>query len=322
MNVREVANRPFQADLFGHIEPPVEPTEYIVYHDESKEPGFWHIFFFVPEASRAELIAALEEAWRNSRFRGQHRHYSDLRSSPTGHNMADCWLQILHASFQKKIGSGMLHFTTGRYCAGGNAPRAFSRPLGCRMAVFRVENGHRDLSPAMDETRRIELTFRMGLQGACHYFHDEKNPMVLRHIFIDREKHYRRPLDKSWILEKLAERFRDYCQLHGACGIDGETVSAEDRIIIDAADILLGVVRNCCIIPDLSDLHRRKADHCRKVQPLLDDIWKGQKRMINSRLGIFGSLSNARIEDEQWIFASLHRTINDTRMSAHPGLSM
>ena len=65
------------------------------------------------------------------------------------------------------------------------------------MAVFRVENGHRDLSQSMDETRRIELTFRMGLQGAFHYFHDENNPMVLRHIFIDREKHYRRPLTRA-----------------------------------------------------------------------------------------------------------------------------
>jgi hypothetical protein len=261
-------------------------------------------------ASRAELIAALEEAWRNSRFRGQHRHYSDLWSSRPGHNMADCWLQILHASFQKKIGSGLLHFTTGRDCAGRNAPRAFSRPLGCRMAVFRVENGHRDLSPAMDETRRIELTFRMGLQGACHYFHDEKNPMVLRHIFIDREKHYQRPLDKFWILEKLAERFRDYCRLHDACGIDGEVVSDDDRIILDAADILLGVVRNCCITSDLSTLYRRKASHCRMVQPLLNDIGKGQKRMMNSRLGIFGSLSSAQIEGEHWVFTSYYQFEN------------
>lgn len=174
----------------------------------------------------------------------------------------------------------------------------------------------------MDETRRIEPTFRMGLQGACHYFHDENTPMVLRHIFIDREKHYRRPLDKRWILGKLAERFRDYCRLDDACGIDGEEVSDENRILLDAADILLGVVRNCCITADLTTLHRRKADHCRVFQTLLEDIGKGQKRMINSRLGIFGSLSTARIQGEQWIFAPLYRLITETRLSSQPGLPM
>lgn len=303
-------------DLFGHIEPPVEPTEYVVYHDESKEPGFWHIFLFVPLASRAELIEALDEAWRNSRFRGQHRHYSDLRSSPTGHNMADSWIQVLHASFQKSIGNGMIAFCKGR----GRPPCTFTKPLGCRMAVFRLENGHRDLSPAMDETRRIELTFRMGLQGACHYFHDENNPMVLRHIFIDREKHYKRTLDKRWIVQTLADRFRAYCRLHNACGIDGEVVSDEDRLILDAADILLGVVRNCCITDDFTTLNRRRASHCQMVLPLLDDIGKGQKRMINSRLGIFGSLSNARVDGEQWAFTPLFRMVNRSRMSSHPVL--
>ncbi len=205
-----------ESDLFGYVQPPVEPTEYIVYHDESKEPGFWHIFLFVPVASRAELIAAPEEAWRNSRFKGQHRHYSDLRSSATGHNMADYWLRIL---------------------------------------------------------------------------------------------------------QKLAERFRDYCRLHRDCGIDGENVSPQDRIILDAADILLGVVRNC-ITSAFSDLNPRKAAHCRMVQPLLDVIGEGQKRMINSRLGIFGSLSNARLENGQWIFAPLSPMINDARISSHPRLPM
>ncbi len=189
------------------------------------------------------------------------------------------------------------------------------------MAVFRIENGLKDLSPSMDQTRRVELTFRMGLQGACHYFHDENNPMVLRHIYIDRERQYQRPLDKEWILEKLRKRFRDYCRLPRECGIEGEAVSAEDRIILDAADILLGVIRNFYITPDLSALNPRRAEHCRMIQPLVDDIGKGQKRMINSRLGVFGTLSTARIEGDQWIFAPLHKE-TDSNLSSHPELPL
>jgi hypothetical protein len=49
-------------DLFGHAAAPIDPTEYIVYHDESKEPGYWHIFPFVPVGSRAMLVTALREA--------------------------------------------------------------------------------------------------------------------------------------------------------------------------------------------------------------------------------------------------------------------
>lgn len=48
-------------DMFGHGAAPPAPTEYIIYHDESKEPGYWRLFLFVPVGRRAVLVG--EEAY-------------------------------------------------------------------------------------------------------------------------------------------------------------------------------------------------------------------------------------------------------------------
>ncbi len=294
-------------DLFGHAAAAINPTEYIVYHDESKEPGYWHVFLFVPVDSREMLLAALKEALKNSKYKRNDRSYKEIRGSSAGYKMADYWLSILASSFQVQRGAGMLPYTTGR-TLGSRYPNRetilqFPRPPGCRMAVFQIINGHADLDTVGDKTRKIELTFRMGLQGACHYFHDDNNPMVLRSIFVDRERQYNRPLDRNWIFSKLSTRFRDYCSLSPECQINGEDVPDDDWLILDAADVLLGVIRNICVRPD--GLHRRKKEHFRAVSPLLEDIQKGQKRMKRSRYGIFGTVSSARLENGQWRYSSL-----------------
>lgn len=298
-------------DLFDRSEGEHEGTEpiiYNVYHDESKEGDYWHIFYFVPVTSRSELLQALKEALLNSRYKGKDRSFKEIRASPTGNNMIEYWLSVLHASFQMKIGDGMLPFTIGRPVGGDyynkKIFRQFSKPLQCRIAIFYLPNGHNDLTLIDDPTRRIECTFRMGLQGACHYLFSAESPVIIQSIFIDRECHYRRRLDRKWIFRKLSERFRDYCSLGPDCQIEGEIVHEDDRIIIDSTDIFLGTIRYAYLTPHERN-HSKKAVHAQRIESILDLIARGSKRMQNSRLGKFAAFSKAWLENGEWQYIPL-----------------
>ena len=291
---------------------------YDIYHDESKKEAFWHVFLFMPKNNRREILKYLEEARQMSGFKGKDFSFKKLHSAPS-FECAGAWISILVAALQQKRREGLEPFYLGK--TGYNCPkrrrlplyRRFSQVPKCKIGIFHEKYKHKDMTGHLDSLSKIETTFRMGLQGATHYLFNEDNPLEIRNIFLDREKHYRmaykRDFDKGKVLDKLSIKFRDYCYLHPQCKISGENLNNSDLTFLDLADIFLGIFRfgvlNTIPMSYKDKKEENKFYLCNRISLLVERLNKGYARMKNSRFEDFGTFSSAWIEDGDWRFEDL-----------------
>lgn len=290
-----------------------------IYHDESKEEAFWHIFMFVPRESRAMVLDALTKTRKACGFSGSKLHFKRL-SSNSSFACAKAWLSILVAALQQKQKDKMEPYYVGpnKYCSSEKRRTseyaAFPIAPRFKLAIFHQKSHHSDMTGHHDRLSQIETTFRMGLQGAAHYLFSETDPIVIGNIFLDREEHYRvehrRHFDKKKVLNKLNSRFRHYCSLAADCEISGETISLDDQTFLDLSDIFLGTFRYGVLNePTLTcgadDVKARKRRLSNEINHLIKRITEGSARMRNSRFENCGTFSSAWIENDEWQFENL-----------------
>ncbi len=293
-------------------------TDYMVFHDESKgERGeeFWHAFFWVPIAFLPELTGFLAFAYRNSGHMGDERSFKCLGHSQAAHRYANCWLTILKQSLQSCKPHLADPFDCGRTLRATSSRREpaycrFTRLPCCKLSVFFLPNGLRELRLCRDETARFEATFLMGLKNGGHRLFSEFAPCRIAGIRLDRERHYQRPLDKALLLRRIAEEARDYLSLSPDCTIEGEALSEREQLVIDALDILLGSFRHAHA-HGLSEATRPKARKRRLTMvthDLLTRVDRGDG-MRNSRYRDGYTLRRAWLEEGRWRFDDLHSAI-------------
>jgi len=297
---------------------------YEVYHDESKEESFWHIFLFIPEGMKEEFFQFLREARSNHNFDSGEMHFSSSRfTSFAVFNCANSWLSILLSAFQQKngsmekfwLGAPSYHIPSFSTEELEQLEKCFSRIPQIKVAIFRQEENHNDMTGHPDELSKIETTFRMGLQGACSYLFDQDHPVEISRIILDGERHYRRAygreFDKEKVLRKLDSNFRLYCSLSTDCIINGEELDRVECEFSQVADFVLGIFRAGIVRPKFSNCNnqneQRKYKICKKLKEFFDEkINLGSVRMRNSRFENFGTFSSARIdENEKWIFENI-----------------
>ncbi len=291
--------------------------EYAVFHDESKEDAYWHVFFWVPLDFIDELVDCLRVSQNRSGYRGKQLSYKRLGVSPTKHRCAHYWLTVLKASLHNQKPHHLADFDMGRALDRAKRKwrpfyRRFSRMPCCKVNVFYLPNGHEDLDLCKDETARIETTFRMGLKGGAHYLFSEDIPCQISNIWLDREKHYQRPLEKEKLLGRLRNETRDYVSLADGCRIEGEGVPDAERLILDAVDVLLGSFRHAHFHgrSDSSKAKVRKYKLTQVIMDLLKKLNRGDG-MRNSRFFKGYSFSQAKLVSGRWEFSPLHQEIID-----------
>jgi len=295
---------------------------YNIYHDESKKDAFWHCFLFIPLESENELFNALKSAKKNTDFQGEmHFRKMDFTRQPS-YGCSKSWLSILIASFQQKNGAmepywvGKQKYHSKEWERKEAFKKKFSKPLKVKIAIFRQDNHHQDMSGHFDKLSKIETTFRMGIQGATHYLFDESNPIEANKMIIDGENHYqmihKRPIDKEKIVSKLKANSRSFFTFTGNFEIRGESLSEKEKEFIDLADCFLGVFRAGIIRPSseycTNDNERKKYELCELIKQFFDDkLNRGTHRMRNSRFEKFGTFSSAKIENDNWKFSNIHQ---------------
>lgn len=284
---------------------------YDIYHDESKEDAFWHHFLFIPRETRQVVLDYLKRAKQASGFRGKKLSFKDLQSNPS-FECARSWLSILSAALQQKNKGRLEYFLVGKLEYSKTLLRPvhlyerFPYPPRCKTAIFVQSCKHADMIGHFDNLSKIETTFRMGLQGACHYLFDQTSPLEIGNIFLDREMHYyiehKRDFDRDKVLSRLDARLREYCSLSPSCEISGENIVEGDRIFLDLADVFLGALRLGVRRPTRrtcnTDKERRKHNLCGYIAPLVERLAEGDARMRHSRFRRFGTFSSAWIEAE------------------------
>lgn len=291
---------------------------YDIYHDESKEEAFWHIFLFIPHDIKSELTDTLLQARYLCDYKGRQLSFKNLNSN-SSLNCTKSWLSILSSAFQQKDKKPYEPFYMGTNTYDSSCSRrtgcygTFSKPLKCKVAIFHLKDNHKDMSSNLNDLSKLETTFRMGLQGASHYLFSPECPLVVSSIILDGEKHYpiqyNANFDFNKVSHKLDIMFRDYCSLSSTCTISGKNISEEDRILLDLADLFLGAFRFGYLKPQLcdcvSDREVSKYNLSKVLKPLVYRLNEGYARMKNSRFEKYGTFSSAWIQNDQWEFENI-----------------
>lgn len=293
---------------------------YHVFHEESKgdkNAEYWHAFYWVPESIIDELYGFLRLALERSEYQGNDYSFKRLGKRQSAHRYARCWLTILQASLHQQKFGHRVACDVGRIRARGTYARVpdyrrFSCIPACKLNVFFLPEGLNALAYCKDSTQQFETTFRMGIKGGAHWLFSPEKPCSIANIWLDRERHYARPLNKQQIIERLRRETRDYVSLAEHCHIEGENVPLPQRLILDALDIMLGAIRHAYAHGN-SQESLAKAQK-RKLTLIPHDLMQRLNRgdsMRNSRFFNGYTFSQARLRDGEWEYAPLHNDVLD-----------
>lgn len=294
---------------------------YDIYHDESKEGGYWHGFLFVPRATRQFLLDLLERARLVVGYPYE-VHYVKLGAKTKPHyetaTIAEAWTSIGVAALQQqKLRKYPPRIFLGRRgrAIGSAQYGVLAQLLGCKLVVFRERDNHNKMYAGMSKLQRVETTFRMGLKGGVHVLFDENEPIVIGNVFIDGEEQYwgefGRPFDINRTLIRFAQEKRPYVSFLGQPRLipqrsDPRKIedhqNPEDSEFLQLCDVLIGGVRFHSYCPSRKHVRYSVSLPCRE---LLLREQENLPRMEQSRFYKGFTLSEAWLEGEDWHFSCL-----------------
>jgi hypothetical protein len=297
------------------------PEVYDIYHDESKEGGYWHGFLFVPRCARADLLDLLVEARRNTGYWNE-VHYVKIKASTEGHHekaiITWAWTTIGCSALQQR----KLRTFPPKVFLGFNPKlrdrskyKALDRLLKCTFVLFRERDDHTKMFGGLDQLQRIETTFRMGLKGGIHKLFSDNDPITIGNVFIDGDEHYfkqfRRTLGVDGTLMRLADEKRSYVSFLGAPRLtpqrsDHQKIEAnqdpDDSHLLQLCDVLIGGFRFHSYCPNPRHIRYEISLACRE---LLAHEQRNYARMRQSRFLNGFSLEEAWLDDGEWYFSPL-----------------
>src|SRR5215471_9128949 len=143
--------------------------EYDVYHDESQEGGYWHAILLVPRTTRQCFLAQLKEIRQNTSYSQVVCLKGLDRTTGPRFRCIRAWLHFGVTALMQNLKGKPYPFYTG--IDGRNTGFAHLRStIGARFILFRVRDGHQQLTGYPDHAAKVETTFRMGLKGGLHLF--------------------------------------------------------------------------------------------------------------------------------------------------------
>jgi len=298
--------------------------QYDVYHDESKEGGYWHGILMVPQERRGDLLAGLAAIRKSTGYaeplmlKGLDRRKSDR-------------FQCVRASIQFGVvtliqslkGYDDEHIRIGspKYVPGEGLKTEYVEPvrvtnaIRARFILFRERDDHHLMDPHkqfMDYGAKVETTFRMGFKGGLHFLFDDEDPALITSLHFDGYEHHSgRHVDGRRIIGRLCG-LREYCSFVENLQIDDR--SSDHRIdkaqlhddcqLLQLTDLLVGSFRTV-----LGTSHNEvQREVALPVQRLVERWNQGQARMRNSRWHQGFCISECHLEGENWIFTPISST--------------
>ena len=306
------------------------PVIYDIYHDECKEDGYWHGFFFVPRDHRDYLLSLLLRARENAQY--QHRvHYVGLSKTAKPHHekyiVAEAWTSIGCAALQQQkftkcppvvlLGKNPRQRTPPEY-------RVLTKLLQCKFVLFRENDKHRNMYEGMTQLQCIETTFRMAIKGGIHKLFSEQEPIEIGNVFIDGDEHYVGMYKRRFSIHRTLQRFarerRSFVSF-----VDGPMLIPQnsdhnkelemgqdpnDSHLLQLCDVLIGGFRfHSCF----SDRKHPRYDISIQCKELLSHEQGNQARMAQSRYFNGFTLQQAWIEHDEWNFAPLVTATRNVR---------
>lgn len=279
--------------------------KYILYHDESKEAGYWHGMLLVPTSAKNELFCKLQEVRENLNY--QHAIGIKKVKQPQGkiYTCADSWLQVGISALRSKTKNIEYPAYLGKTVGGKKQYSSISAPIGCKLIIFREVDNHKGYDAYPDYGSKVETTFRIGLKGGLHFLGSATDPIEIEKFHFDGHQHYQRRIDPLRIIGRL-QGLKSYCKVNNH--IDDRTCNHneknsqeyEDCQILQLTDLLVGSFRTC--FHETKEAHRKLANQSKM---LIKEYQKGLRRMQNSRWAGGLCLSQCYCRDGHWSFESI-----------------
>jgi hypothetical protein len=289
-------------------------VDFDLYHDESKEDGYWHGILLVPVLQRQYLLDLLQHVRNNLHFNGVLSMKDAKPNNRTRHECTRCWVEIGAGSLmQTRKNKEMPAYGTGRYQFENGRRKRELRTLqsviGAKFILFRERDSHGKLDDRFfsDEASKIETTFRMGLKGGAHFLGSDSNPINIISLHFDGNEHHRRNLDRNRIIGRMYG-LRDYFSISDNAPLydkwsnhhkpENKRQSFDDCQLLQLTDLLIGAFRR--------QLTGRYQDSLSKpVRKFVEDWKMGFARIKNSRWYHGYCLSQCFIDNGTWNFETL-----------------
>lgn len=295
--------------------------DYDLYHDESKEGGYWHGMLLIPRKNRDVFLNYLKEIRKTTKYQ-QPIHFKQLKDKGKKFQCIKSWIGLGVASL-------MQHYKNDAYIVAVNNSKYYSEELGLRTSykeiikmdsddkiigakfiLFKDRHDHEKMGDNYpDFTSKIETTFRMGMVGGVHWLGDEENPIEIKSIHFDGHEHYRRRINKNRIIGRI-KSLRDYCSIEHDIDVDdrsskhnrGDCQEYDDCQFLQLVDLFISGFR--------TTLGEKKNEIQKEVsapfKKLVDKWYDGSKRMEKSRWHKGFWLSECWIENEKWRFGNFN----------------
>ncbi len=284
-----------------------EPYE--LYHDESKEAGYWHGMLLVPVRHKSKLLENLVLA------REHHRYKSALsiKKLKPGKSrlvsLAECWVNLGVWSLIQSTKGQRYPVYLGKKEKAQKYYHQLDDKVGAKFIVFRDCNRHTELENYSDYGAKIETSFRIGLKGGLHFLGDEQNKILVDRIHFDGYEHYQRHVSRERIVNRM-NGLRSYCQINSIPDIIDDRCSDhqkkdsqlyEDCQLLQLTDLLVGSFR--IILTRYQESVIKQV--LRPSKMLIDEYKKGYARMKNSRW--FGGycISQCELKNGEWSFSTI-----------------
>ena len=290
--------------------------EYEIYHDESKENGYWHCFYFIPVERKKEITNTLLTIKNNICPSAEDVSFKKLTKKKKIHhgipNIINSWLSYAVATLHQNNKRPIYYYLNSLK----KHPAKLEDPICAKLTVLRIEDNHKNMYQSLDELTRIETTMRIGIKSGLHgLFFNE--PVSIKNFYIDGEEHYiglyNRTLDYNRIIKRLNSELRQNIKIDEKCKIipiarKESHPNNPNRILIQLADILVGGIRYF-LFKEKSNPNRAKDYAIESIAKLLLERgdYSNIARMSNSRFYRAFLISNAKIENGKWKFNWLMR---------------
>lgn len=290
--------------------------DYEIYHDESKEYGYWHGILLVPTVTKPLIINHLKQVRAYVGYEHPLR-FTKIDAINRVFNCAEAWLDFAIGSMITKFRSKDPHqICTGEKVQGKKQYAIFDNlvkrnSLGVKFILFRDRDQFKNMYDSLDYGSKVETSFRIGVKGGLHYLFSEDNHARIMKIHFDGHEHHGRNIDSERIVDRL-KGLRDYCQFIENCQIeDGssdhreeESQKYDDCQLLQLTDLFIGSFRTAFGFWGQGKIQEQGV-LAKPVKELVRRYKKGYARMQNSRWCSSFYISESFIENDKWQFQDL-----------------
>jgi len=301
--------------------------DYELYHDESKEYGYWHGILLVPTATKPLIIKHLKQVRIYVRYEYPLR-FTKIDVINKKFSCAEAWIDFAIGSLITKFNSQLPYpICTGERVQGKKQYVIFDNlvdrhPFGVKFILFRDRDQFKNMYISLDYGAKIETSFRIGVKGGLHYLFSEDNYARIVKIHFDGYRHYGRNIDPERIHNRL-KGLRDYCQLKENCPIDDGSSDHrkegsqkyDDCQLLQLTDLFIGSFRTAFGYLGQGKI-QAQIELAEPVKVLVKRYKEGYARMQNSRWRNSFCVSESFIEDGKWQFQDIEYA--ESKEKEHP----